>query len=189
MVRIGKDKRCQAPPEIKMTQWLFVVLGIIVFMAVFFVIVMIIDGNRFHVVSYDLKSHKVKKEHSFVVLSDLHNKTYGDKNYKLLKAIDKLKPEAVLIAGDMLTAKPEKSYETALELLEELALKYPVYYGMGNHETRLFLYPEVYADMGDRYEKDLNDVSVSFMRNESRECDDNIRITGLDMNRAYYKRL
>ena len=165
------------------------ILIIVAILAVFFLAVMIIDGNRFHVVEYQLYSSKVKKEHRYVVLSDLHNKSYGEKNSKLIRKITRLTPEGILIAGDILTAKPEKSYEVALDLIKNLAEKYPIYYGMGNHETRLFLYPETYGDMGERYLADLNKVSVDFMKNESLQCEDNIRITGLDMNRDYYKRL
>ena len=171
-----------------MTQWIIIALMIIAVLAVFFLTVMIIDGNRFHVVKYQLYSNKIEEEHHYVVLSDLHNKSYGEKNEKLLKSIDKLAPEAILIAGDILTSKPGKSYEVAIDLIRNLASKYPIYYGMGNHETRLFLYPEVYGDMGENYEKDLNRVQVEFLRNKSRECKDNIRITGLDMKRDYYKR-
>ena len=169
-------------------QWIKILLLIIAVFGIFFLTIMIIDGNRFRIVKYHLSSHKIKKEHHYVVLSDLHNKSYGKKNERLLKAIDRLAPEAILIAGDMLTSKPEKSYEVARNLLEQLVKKYPIYYGMGNHETRLFLYPEVYGDMGKNYESDLNKMQVTFIRNESRECEDNIRITGLDMARIYYKR-
>lgn len=163
-------------------------LVVIAAFAVFFLIVMIIDGNRFRVVKYQLYSNKIKEEHQYVVLSDLHNKSYGEKNGKLLKQIDKLKPEAILIAGDMLTSKPGKNYTVAIEFIQNLAKKYPIHYGMGNHETRLFLYPDVYGDMGKNYEKDLNDVQVKFLRNERIEIGDRIRITGLDMKRDYYKR-
>ena len=161
---------------------------ILLILVVFFVLVMLIDGNRFRVVQYSLVSHKIREEHKYVVLSDLHNKSYGEKNERLLNKIYRLAPEAILIAGDILTAKPGKSYQVALDLIKELAMKYPVYYGMGNHETRLFLYPDVYGDMGKNYEEDLKKVQVDFLRNESRTCKDNIRITGLDMKREYYKR-
>ena len=59
---------------------------------------------------------------------------------------------------------------------------------MGNHETRLFLYPEIYGDMGKRYEEELNKIGAPFLRNKSKECNDNIRITGLEMKREYYQR-
>jgi len=80
----------------------------------FFLIVMFIDGNRFHVVEYTVKSSKIEKSHQYVVLSDLHNKSYGEKNCKLLNRIAKLQPEAILIAGDILTATPGNDYKVAL---------------------------------------------------------------------------
>ena len=45
-----------------MTQWLMIVLAVIAVLAVFFLTVMIIDGNRFHVVRYELYSNKIKEE-------------------------------------------------------------------------------------------------------------------------------
>lgn len=171
-----------------MSQNILLLVSIILVLAVFFLIVMLIDGNRFHVVEYQLYSHKVKKEHCYVVLSDLHNKEYGTKNQKLLKKIRECGPEGILIAGDILTAKPGKDYEPALQLIEALAAEYPVYYGMGNHETRLFLYPEVYQTMGPDYERKLKKVQVKLLRNESVECEDHIKITGLELERKYYKR-
>ena len=110
-----------------MAQWLMIALAVIAVLAVFFLAVMIIDGNRFHVVKYELHSDKIKEEHHYVVLSDLHNKTYGEKNEKLIKSIHQLSPEAILIAGDILTSKPGKSYEVALDLISNLAKDYPIY--------------------------------------------------------------
>ena len=102
-----------------MAQWIITALTVLAVLIVFFLIVMIVDGNRFRIVKYQLCSNKVKEEHRYVVLSDLHNKSYGEKNEKLLKSIDKLAPEAVLIAGDILTAKPGKSYEATVEMVAD----------------------------------------------------------------------
>ena len=68
-----------------MTQGIMIILTIVVVVAVFFLAVMIIDGNRFRVVKYQLYSEKIKEEHQYVVLSDLHNKSYGEKNEDILK--------------------------------------------------------------------------------------------------------
>ena len=171
-----------------MSQGILIFLIIILALALFFISVMLIDGNRFHTVEYRITTPKVTKEHKFVVLADLHNKVYGKENAKLLKKIDDLHPEGILIAGDILTAKPGISYDVALSLIKQLAQKYPIYYGMGNHETRLFLYPEVYGDMGAAYEKDINACGIKLLRNEMVACEDGIRIHGLDMKRDYYKR-
>ncbi|MBR3607865.1 MAG: metallophosphoesterase [Lachnospiraceae bacterium] len=149
---------------------------------------MVLDGNRFRVVSYEISHEKIKKPYTFVVLSDLHNKVYGKNHEKLIRAIEKEQPAGVLIAGDLLTAKPGYPLHLALDLLEQLAPKYPIYYGMGNHEARLFLYPEVYGTMGADYEEKLKGLGISLLRNESRSLGEDLVITGLDMKREYYKR-
>ena len=65
-----------------MTQWIMILLTVMAMLVLFFVTVMIIDGNHFHVVKYYLDSDKIKKEHRYAVLSDLHNKSYGKENEK-----------------------------------------------------------------------------------------------------------
>ena len=164
------------------------IITVIALLLFFFIIIMVLDGNRFRVVSYEISHEKIKKPYTFVVLSDLHNKVYGKNHEKLIRAIEKEQPAGVLIAGDLLTAKPGYPLHLALDLLEQLAPKYPVYYGMGNHEARLFLYPEVYGTMGADYEEKLKGLGISLLRNESRSLGEDLVITGLDMKREYYKR-
>lgn len=164
------------------------IITMIALLLFFFIIIMVLDGNRFRVVSYEISHEKIKKPYTFVVLSDLHNKVYGKNHEKLIRAIEKEQPAGVLIAGDLLTAKPGYPLHLALDLLEQLAPKYPIYYGMGNHEARLFLYPEVYGTMGADYEEKLKGLGISLLRNESRSLGEDLVITGLDMKREYYKR-
>lgn len=164
------------------------IITVIALLLFFFIMIMVLDGNRFRVVSYGISHEKIKKPYTFVVLSDLHNKVYGKNHEKLIRAIEKEQPAGVLIAGDLLTAKPGYPLHLALDLLEQLAPKYPIYYGMGNHEARLFLYPEVYGTMGADYEEKLKGLGISLLRNESRSLGEDLVITGLDMKREYYKR-
>lgn len=164
------------------------IITVIALLLLFFIMIMVLDGNRFRVVSYGISHEKIKKPYTFVVLSDLHNKVYGKNHEKLIRAIEKEQPAGVLIAGDLLTAKPGYPLHLALDLLEQLAPKYPIYYGMGNHEARLFLYPEVYGTMGADYEEKLKGLGISLLRNESRSLGEDLVITGLDMKREYYKR-
>ena len=49
--------------------------------------VIVRDMNRFIIVPYEVKSKKIKKKYTVVMLSDLHNKSYGRQNEKLAKAI------------------------------------------------------------------------------------------------------
>ncbi|MBQ3105098.1 MAG: metallophosphoesterase [Lachnospiraceae bacterium] len=156
----------------------------------FFLMVAAVDTNRFKISRYTLESRKIVSPYSFVVLADLHNKQYGAHNWKLLQAIDRLHPEGIFLAGDMLTSIKGRDFTPALELIHRLAEKYPIFYGAGNHETRLFLYPEVYGKMGEEYERSLLEKQVRILHNEGCGLPEyNIHVTGLELTREYYRRM
>jgi predicted MPP superfamily phosphohydrolase len=71
---------------------------------------------------------------SFVVLADLHNKSFGKNNRKLIKRILEEKPDFVIIAGDMVTKRKPCYPGKAYNLIKEISEHYPVYYAYGNHE-------------------------------------------------------
>ena len=62
------------------------------------------------------------EETKFVLLSDLHNKVYGKHNKRLLYAITKQRPDAILIAGDMLVGK--RGISKASDGICEITCKY-----------------------------------------------------------------
>lgn len=164
-------------------------LLICLFLFVVLSIVAIIDGRRFVVRTYQIESDKIKSPYSFVVLSDLHNTSFGKKNHKLIEKIKSLKPDGILIAGDMITAKPNVSFENAVYLLQTLSEEYPIFYGNGNHEQRLFFYPETYGNMGNEYVEKLKACHVFPLKNTYTDLvTSNIRISGFEMDRMYYKR-
>lgn len=146
------------------------------------------ENKIFKVTNYTIFSDKVDRDITFVVLADLHNHEYGENNKRLIEAIDRENPDFVFIAGDLLVAKPGLSIEVPLKLLGELSKRYNVYYGNGNHEYRLKIYPENYGDMYERYTKELNNLGVILLENENILIDNNIRIYGFEIDREYYKR-
>ncbi len=162
-------------------------MGILITVIVFFVIVMIIDGNRFVIREYTIKTDKLDKEYTLALLADLHNRSYGEDNVKLLEAIDSIKPDGILTAGDMLTAKPGKSFMTALSFMKQLSSKYPVYYGLGNHEYRMKLYREDYGDAFEEYTGALTDAGIHVLDNATLPVGD-FAVTGVTIDRKYYKR-
>ncbi len=167
----------------------YIILGIVIALILFFFIVNICDMNRFVVREYTFTSEKVTKEVSFAFLSDLHDKKYGKDNCKLLKAIDNVKPDVLLVGGDMIVARPERANLNAKAFMKELAEKYTVYHGMGNHEYRSDLYREDYGEMYDEYSKPLMEQGVKFLRNEAVVLEDyNVEIRGVEIDRKYYKR-
>lgn len=174
---------------------LFYILMVLAVLAVFFIIVMLIDGNRFVIREYTIENEKIKDGIDLAVLADLHNKQYGTENEKLLKALDEANPHVVMVAGDMLTAKPGKGYEKAASFMEKVAEKYPVYYGLGNHEYRMKIYPEQYGTEFAEYVDCLETAGIQVLDNESALIQvkreqrlTNIRVSGVSIERFYYKR-
>lgn len=158
------------------------------FIVICFIIVTC-DTNRFVLKKYEFTNEKVTDTFHFILLSDLHNKSFGKENKKLLKAIDERKPDAILCAGDILTAKPGNDFQVAARLINSLSEKYPVYYGNGNHEYRLKVYPETYGNMAEEYENALNNNNMFRLINESKSIKEkNIIIYGLEIEKDYYKR-
>ena len=165
---------------------LFTILTVLALICIW---VMIYDGNRFVVRHYEFCDARIRRDCRAVVLADLHNKKYGRDNERLIEAIREVKPDMILVAGDILTAKPGKSLDVALHLLGELATDYPVYYGNGNHEQRLELYQDVYGDMGRQYKEGLQARGIEPLVNAHVDLEKfGIVIYGSQIDRFYYKR-
>lgn len=127
----------------------------------------------------------------FVVLADLHNHIYGEGNDKLLRAIDDVSPDFIIIAGDMMIAKPGYNLSVTFDLIGKLSKKYKIYYGMGNHEYRLKIYPGQYGGLFDTFVEFLKKNNVVLLDNNTSILDINgkkLVITGLEIERNYYKR-
>ena len=151
--------------------------------------VMLYDSNRFVVRRSALSDRRIKRPVRAVVLADLHNKRYGKNNVRLLEEIRAQKPDMILIAGDILTARKGDSFEPAVELLRELSRDFPVYYGNGNHEHRLSLYPEGYGDMGERYGQALRELGISPLVNGHAVLEDcGVAVYGVQIGKEYYRR-
>lgn len=157
--------------------------------AVLLLWVMLYDSNRFVVRKHVVADGRIKRDCRAVLLTDLHNKRYGRDNEVLLAEIRRQQPDFVLVAGDVLTAKKNVAMEPALRLLGALAKEYPIYYGNGNHEHRLKLYPEVYGDAGQRYAAGLAEIKVEPLVNRHVKLPEyGIFVYGAEIDRRFYKR-
>lgn len=166
-----------------------ILLTILGLLGITLVWLMIYDSLRFVVVKHEFSHPQIKKNVRAVVLSDLHNKQFGKENELLLDSIRKEKPDFVLIAGDMITAAPRHSLKKALLFLEKLSREFPVYYGNGNHEQRLKLYPDIYQDMADELHAAIKQDGIALLENENLVLPEiGIRIYGLELDRKFYKR-
>ncbi|MBQ9990314.1 MAG: metallophosphoesterase [Lachnospiraceae bacterium] len=170
-----------------MTEWFLILACTVLGLAVFFLVVMVIDGNRYKAVSYELYSRKIKEPYRFVLLADLHDRCYGKNNEKLIEDIRKFNPDVVFMAGDMMTAKTGCSYHNALHLCRELTRDYPVYYSMGNHESRLFARTESYGHLWEAFERELLQTGVILLRNRGESRQDGLSVSGLEIDWQFYR--
>jgi predicted MPP superfamily phosphohydrolase len=71
-----------------------------------------------------------------VQLSDIHAAVFGAGNRKLLEAVEKARPNSIVITGDLVSYSDtlDTVYDVVLPLVRSLKTIAPVYYVTGNHE-------------------------------------------------------
>ncbi|MBQ2942294.1 MAG: metallophosphoesterase [Clostridia bacterium] len=106
-------------------KYVLIITGVILFIIAAF-------DSRLKVVNYTLESEKISGDITFVLISDLHGCEYGQRQSELLEEIEKAKPDAVLLCGDIFDDK----YNTggSYDLIDGLKGKYETFYVSGNHE-------------------------------------------------------
>ncbi len=152
---------------------------------------MFIFNNPIQVTEYTIESEKLKSGEKavFAVISDLHECVHGRDNEYLLGALKEMEPEGIIIPGDMIDAYPHGDSGKTMGLLKKLHTLYPrIYYAPGNHERKIFEKIRYTRQMV-IFKKGMARAGLSLMRNESADAGKNIRITGLDLHHAFYRRL
>ncbi len=163
---------------------MWIVIGILLL----YVIYQIVELNRFSVKNVFLKTDDT--EGNFVFLSDIHGKTYGNLakgQSRLVKKINELKPEGIILGGDTVSKEHPEQYETMVELIRQLQEIAPVFYLFGNHESALEVYDKARFE---KYLEQLNRLKVQTIRNrEFCPCkDENISGFALELPLGQYKK-
>ncbi|MCI8416311.1 MAG: metallophosphoesterase [Lachnospiraceae bacterium] len=149
----------------------------------------------FRIKKYQINTKKLPagKGLTFVLLADLHNKEYGPENKRLIAAVKEQKPDGILIAGDMLVGHTAQSFLPAqrlvLALQEQVA---PVFYGNGNHESRMRVQTEIYGDRYREYMEPLSRAGVQVLSNASTRFEKmgcQVEIHGFELDLSYYQKL
>ena len=168
-------------------------LILIIVLLILFVVFVYLQSRGFRVVRYCFVNDRLRVPHyRFAFISDLHDYDHGNGNADVLRAIDSECPDAVFFAGDMVTSSMEPKYHDrrALEFIKELSRKYPIYYGIGNHEEKLKRCPEEFPGEYDRFCTKLADIGVSMLVDEKKSIDEaGIDVYGLDLEHEYYRKV
>lgn len=102
-------------------------------------------------------------------LWDLHSKSFGNDSNILIKKINNLEPNIIVMTGDMRTNSPDDNGEVLITLLENLNGEYPVYYVTGEHEEGKYFEDEnKYMNEGTKeaYEDKLEELGVIVLNDE-----------------------
>ncbi|MBR1451787.1 MAG: metallophosphoesterase [Lachnospiraceae bacterium] len=152
-----------------------------------------VQSSGYNIVEYELSTCKdIGGPVKFVMLSDLHDTDVThDGNRRLLRSIESINPDFVILAGDMITSYMQPSYnsDVAFDFLRELANRFTVYYGVGNHEQRYKAEPERFAGKYDKLVEFVQNLGIHFLSDSyiDRE-EDKIRIYGFDIPIDNYRR-
>lgn len=145
----------------------------------------------FETVHYHLTSEKIRSEVTIVMLADLHNHIYGEENKVLLEEIGKNEPDLICIAGDMLIGHSKIPYEVGQNLVVSLAKKYPVFYGLGNHEARMLHDREIYGNRYEEYMEPILEAGAKVLTDACAEIfvrENRFRIYGYDLPMKYFEK-
>lgn len=95
----------------------------------------VIDNVRISVRRYGVTLENASTALRIVLVSDLHERSFGKENMRLVKKIRSQQPDAVFLVGDMIDGDAdEDDVQGLLELIKVLCEIAPVYFSPGNHE-------------------------------------------------------
>lgn len=114
-----------------------------------------------------------------VQVSDLHRRTFGRNNEKLIEAVRQQKPDVIAVTGD-LVSRNVTDLTKAEQLLAALRQIAPIVMCLGNHE--LDLPPELFA----AYREMLKKQDVLLLDNDTAELN-GVRFAGLTLTHEHYK--
>lgn len=144
--------------------------------------------RRFGVSEYTVTHEKIRVPKTAAVIADLHGFRYGRHNRRLLTAVRRVKPDMILIPGDMIVGRRYATYQTAEELMYRLLEIAPVYYSYGNHESRSRQRGSESYGRFREYERRLREAGVMILNNESALLGEDICLTGLELPLSCYRK-
>lgn len=173
-----------------MGTWLIVIAIILVLAALIGVCVRR-ELGMLQATVYTAASEKIAKEKTVTVLflSDLHERTYGENNERLIALIRAQKPDVIVTGGDMLTCSSHTDFAKSRALYQALLQTAPVFAAYGNHEKRLSLSAHPLSQDFAAYQKALAEDGVKWLLNSGDALDESIFFYGLDTDFSYYQKL
>lgn len=116
-----------------------IIRKVFVALVAFFLVELYIDSNMMVVTNFNIKDKKVPANfngYKILHLSDLHSKSFGNKNTNLVKKINEINPNIIVMTGDMVNCN-DTNFENFFNLAKAISQNYKTYYIVGNHEQSM----------------------------------------------------
>ena len=142
------------------------------------------------ITEYVIESEKLKKDVKkvFAVISDLHECSFGADNRLLFETFKDIRPDAVIIAGDLINSYSNGDPYSTMKTLDMLHKLYPlIFFAPGNHEKKIIERP-AFKRQKACLKEGMEKTGLSLMRNEHRDVFNDIRVYGLDLDHRFYRR-
>ncbi len=109
------------------------ILFILIVLIIVFLIVL--TNTRISTASYSVALQNLGSSVRVILLSDLHGKSFGRENSRLIAKIQEQSPDAIFLDGDMIDRSADPTdVQELLRLIKRLHEIAPVYFAPGNHE-------------------------------------------------------
>lgn len=111
---------------------------------------------------------------SVLLISDLHNKSFGEHQRKLLDLMQAQSPDIIAVTGDLIDSGRKCDITPSIEFVASAVTLAPVYFVAGNHEQKSGIYGELKSRMQNLGVTVLDDSYTTLEKNN-----DAISILGL----------
>ena len=149
----------------KRRSWLRVIMIVFVLLIIGLGISIYVSYNCLTVREFTYSAGKPLQDLKLIVLADLHDHEFGEKNEKLIEMVRQQEPDLILLDGDFLN-EDSKDASVPVNLVRELSEIAPVYYALGNHEIAYMEegHPELLQDLAEAgavcLDREYTDVEV-----------------------------
>ncbi len=143
------------------------------------------ENNFVSISKYKINNKKIPKEfngYKIIQISDFHSSTSKVLNNKLVKNIKNIKPDIIVITGDLLDAR-RKNVKASVKMIKNIIEYAPIYYVSGNHEERCYKKNELLNEIIKLGVNVLDNKCININKENS-----SINLIGLSDARKYFKR-
>lgn len=138
----------------------FIILGAIILVVFVSLIIWgIYCDNVITVTNYSIKNTKNDAKLKFVIVTDLHNKEYGEKNADLAELVKEQNPDFIAVCGDMVN-RSDPNTTKMKDVLKKLSEIAPTYCCLGNHER------DNIAEFGTDFKSEIDSTGAVLLNDE-----------------------